>query len=774
MKKCLLAILILFLTIPPALAQFKDLKPGHPAYPFVSKLVREGIIEVAKNKRFEAGGNVNKYQLAVILDRVYALAYPDKPPPPPTVVYKDVPSTSYANEAAGRLSALKVFEPDANGNFNGGLRLTRYYFYYTLCRFIESSLGRQLPAVSNELGYSNISESDPYYPYLQKLIGAGLLPGGKLRFFDGELMLNRMEMSIFIANVLDYLRPEKKPGEVTQPAVPKSGFIDIPEDHYARESIDELVDVGILPKSPGQKFNGTSQINKFELLNLLSKVLEKLLIGEEGELDLADAALSYKDVGTSNPAYRSVQKLIALSVLPPGNRTEILNGELPITRYQLAYYLLNPIENILMSQVKMQEASPEAGYRDVSKDNFAYSAIQKLIWLGVLPGGRDKEFRSDSFAVRYDLAYYSVRTLKALYLKIKEEEILITPPPDYGFRTYLNTSFNYSTVANGKSPGTDLKNIFGLQSLNLTVNRRLSNSFSSYIYLQNNLYFGSTSPQYLNIGEAYLSYNNPSFSLKAGRIYNYYGWSPFGASLFFDNTVDQATYSIDSPLCSLNAAAGKLSFKQDVSTDSNFASLYLISFDAPLQISAGGNLVTNIFDPTMTAQLPSRVTQTYAGAKLKIFGQFEANAEASKVDYSNQDVLQYIGTSGNIDTNAFQDSLTYFSPNLGFNLSLGYQRLGEYFYNGGLSDPGYAVYSGMGKEASMLKLRFDLTPERTLLFNTSSLYRCGAYLGNVVFGNYTQNLSRSTYLNLSVKHFADNSEAQNSTTAVSGSVSLSF
>jgi len=775
-KKSILFVTILFLLSSAAFAQFIDLKPGHPAYPFVAKLVREGILEVGKNKRFDGAGYLNKYQLAVIMDRLYSAAFPDKPIElgPSEVFYKDLPSTIYANEAVQRLTAIKVFEPDENGNFNGNTRLTRYHFYYLFCRFIEAASGKQLPMVSEELGYSNISASDPYFPYLQKLIGIGLLPGGKLRYFDGELMINRMEMAIFTAKVLDYLRPEKK--EIKPPVEllkPKSGYVDVPMGHFAQESIDELVEAGILPAGEKRKFYGDRQINKYELLDFTSKILEKLLIGEEGELPMADAALSYKDVESLNPAYRSIQKLIALGVLPPGNRTEILSGDLPVNRYQLAYYLIAPIEQILSPQFIIMEADPNLGYRDVSKDNFAYSAIQKLIWLNVLPGGADNDFAGNSPASRYDLAYFSVQVLKQLYLKIKEEEIAIIPRPEYGFSTYLNSGIFYSSLDRGKSTGEALTNIYGWQTLNLTINRRLNEYFSAYAYLQNQLYFGSKNPSNMNIGEAYLTYFDPQFSYQLGRMYNYFGFSPFGASLFFDNIIDQAAISIYAPFGNISSSFGKLVYNADFSTDSNFASLIFTSFNAPVQISVGGNLVTNILDPTGTIQLPSQITQTYGGVKINLFG-LEAAAEASRIDYSDPSVLVYVGSTEEVNTTALQTSLTYYSPDYGYAVSLGYQRLGNDFYNGGLADPGLATYNSQGKDVIIFKSRFELSPKQYMTTNLSAIYQKGEYLGNVIYGKYTLNFSKSNYFNVDLKRFTDNTSAQQNSFDASTSISLSF
>jgi hypothetical protein len=779
MKRFLLILLLLTACLLPssAWAQFKDLQPGHPAYPFVDKLVREGILEVGKSKKFEGRGYVNKYQLAVVLDRLYSVAFPDKPVELKSAVefYKDVPVWSYANTSVGKLTVLKIFEPDVKGNFNGNQRLNRYYFYYFFCRFIETSLGRSLIPAFADLSYADLSSDNPYYPYILKLIGLGLLSGGKFRSFQGDQLINRLEMALFTAKVLDYLRPEgrkiKAPSELAKPI---SSYTDVPSTHYAREAIEELVEVGILSPGPGQKFEGDRMTNKFELLDFLSRILEKLLVGEEGELELADAAQAYKDVGTTHPYYRSVQKLIALGILPAGNREEVLNGELPVNRYQLAYFLLTPLEKILSPQLELILANASLGYRDVPKDNFAYPTIQKMIELKVLPGGADRDFKGEQFATRFDLAYISVQLLKQIYLKIKEEEISILPPSEYGFKIYLNSEFTASSINHGQPSGEDLIDVYGLQTVNLTFDRQLGKRLSAYVYLQNQFYFGTRTPQYLGIREAYLMAAEPPLSYQFGRIYNYHGYSPFGASLFFDSTADLVNLGLDTAYLNFSGSVGKLLYNGDVTTDSNLASLLLTFKNLPMDVSLGGNLITDPLDPTGAIQLPTKIWQTYGGININLFGALEANLEASNVDYSNPEVLPLIGLIDEINTGALQAALSYYEPDYGYSISFGYQRLGDDFYNANLTDPGEATYNSRGRDALLFKTRFTLGSEQNLGIRVSSIYEQGLQQSWIIGADYSRRLFKLAYLNLSWKTALDSTPARQNSHQASANISLSF
>jgi len=779
MKRSLFILLLLTAWLLPssAWAQFKDLKPGHPAYPFVDKLVREGILEVGKSKKFEGRGYVNKYQLAVVLDRLYAVAFPDKPVELKSAVefYKDVPVWSYANTAAGKLTALKIFEPDARGNFNGNQRLNRYYFYYLYCRFIETSLGKPLNPAFAELNYADVAIDNPYSPYILKLIGIGLLPGGKFRALSGDQFINRLEMALFTAKVLDHLRPEEKkikaPPELAKPI---SSYTDVPSAHYAREAIEELVEVGILSPGPGQKFDGDRMTKKFELLDFLCQILEKILAGGESELELADAALAYKDVSSAHPSYRSIQKLIALGILPAGNREEVLNGELPVNRYQLAYFLLTPLEKILSPQLELKPADASLGYRDVPKDNFAYLAIQKMIELKVLPGGADQNFNGEQFAARFDLAYISVQLLKQIYLKIKEEEISIMPPPEYGFKVYLNSEFTASSLSHGKPSGEDLIDVYGLQTVNLTIDRQLGKRLSAYVYLENQFYFGTKTPQYLGIKEAYLTAAEPPLSYQFGRIYNYQGYSPFGASLFFDSTADLASLTLDIAYLNFSGSVGKTLYNGDVTTDSNLASLLLTFKNLPIDVTLGGNLITDPLDPTGAVQLPTQILQTYGGMNINLFGALEANLEASNVDYSNPEVLPLIGLIDEINTGALQAAFSYYEPDYGYNISFGYQRLGDDFYNANLTDPGETTYNSRGRDALLFKTRFTLGSEQNLGIRVSSIYEQGLQQSWIIGADYSRRFFKLAYLNLSWKTALDSTPARQNSHQASANLALTF
>ena len=158
-----------------------------------------------------------------------------------------------------------------------------------------------------------MSPDNPNYLYIQKLIGAGIL-SGRSRFY-GERLVTRYEMAVFAARVLDHYLPveqaENQPTTSDQgEAVPTAS--DIPPDHYARAAVGELIEAGIISPGQARTFQGDQLINRYLVVSFISKIIEKIVAGDQAQLPLAGPFQGYKDVPASSYAYRSIQKMIDL------------------------------------------------------------------------------------------------------------------------------------------------------------------------------------------------------------------------------------------------------------------------------------------------------------------------------------------------------------------------------------------------------------------------------------------------------------------------------
>jgi hypothetical protein len=714
------------------------------------------------------------YQLAVVLDQII-----DKSGKRVAVeamplgdFYTNIPRNHYAYPAVKDLVKLGVFSVPKSRKFSGNLKLSRIEFYSYLAAFLERLEGKGLPQAPPESVYKDLSKDHPAYIYVQKLVGAGLLSGkGKFR---ENMIINRYEMAIFVNRILDfYLKLETKKDGIA------SGYIDIPKGNYARRAIDELVEIGILKPGEGQRFSGDALINRYFLVDLIAKVIEKVVLQEE--VQPAPFARSYKDVPVSHFAYPSIQKLITLKVIPPGNREELFYGDRKISRYQMAYFTFSAVEYVLSDVIAFQPAHSSLGYYDVPTDYFVFDAIQKLIWLDVLEGGLDKKLEGDEFVDRYETSFFTVNLINAVFKKIEElKEEVYRRPAGYGFETFLNTQFNFSQMAKSGAAGQDLADISAFQQVDINISRRANRNVTAYASLSSRYNFGdttTTSAPFLD--QAYLLVEQEPFVAQVGRTDYYQGYTPFGNSLYIDmSSTDIILTNYDHHLFNLNSIVGKLAYLGDLSQDSNFGTVSL-SPKLParlgwLDLTLGASLITDLPDPTFTYTLPTRVVQNYAGVGISVLNVFEFTAEMANLNFSDPSVFPVIGMTTKEDTTATQYSLSYFSEDFGYVISFGYQIVGDDYYLSRFADPTVFVATAPDTESILFRTRYYPTAENMIGADLAYVSRDGYNIQTGISGYYNKEVLDSAYLNLEITRIQDNTSAAQDQLSGTASFSLSL
>ena len=786
MRKVLLFALVLFL-FSPSFAQFVDVSAVSPFYPSVQKLEKSEIIKVPANGKFNGKGDLDKYQLAYILNQILQYSGRGRLIEGRSLdeFYDDVQQSHYAYGAIRNLMKLGIFDISASNKFSGSTKIDRYSFYSYMAAFLEWIEGKMLPLAPPDSIYSDVYADHFSFPYIQKLVGAGLLDGkGEL---DGDKLIIRYEMAVFVSRILDYYQPSgEASAEIEEKTEEKvsSGYKDVLADHYASEAIAELVGTNILLPGEGRMFYGYSLINRYFLVDLTSNIIEKIVVGEEGELELANSARGYKDISASNFAYRSIQKLIGAGVIPPGDRKELFHGDRRITRYQMAFFVFSAIERVFADAVVFKAAHSSFGYGDVPEDYYVYKTIQKLIWLGVLEGGQDREFHGEEYVDRYELCFFMVNLMKTLYLKLGElEEVALKMPVGYGFGTYLSSSVTASQTLTNEAFGTATNSLYASQSMILSINRALNRDVFAYASLYTNYYFGGGTT-YPYLYESYILVNKAPFVHQLGRTSLYQGYTPFGYSLFVDSAasssmLDTVFVNYDHHLFNLNTGIGKLAYVGDITTDSNFGTLS-ISPKFPdllswLDVSLGTSLITDIPDPDYTTTLSSRVGQGYGGLKISFLSNFEFTAETARLSFSDQSVLSTVGYSSKEGFDASQYSLTYYLDNFDFNFSIGYQMLGDDYYLSLLANP--AAFTGVEQGTESWHGKIKYSPSSSVYswyIDLTSVLRDGENINNTIYGYYSYKLFDAAYLSLSVSDFMDNTVADQDSISLSSSLSLSF
>lgn len=779
----MLSILVLF-TIP-VYADFLDVPQKHWAYPSIVKLLDYEIINYSADFKFHGQDPVNKYQMAAIFNHILKHSGKIKEVEAITLeaFYTDVPEDQYAYQAVVNLVKMGLFEVPESKLFRGDTDLTRYVFFSYLAAFVEQLEGARLPEAAADQGYADIIETHPAYPYIQKLIGAGILSGqGK---FNGDKLVTRYQMAVAVARILDYyyLTPEADEEEAEKEII--IGYTDVPKAHYARQAIGELIDAGILPPGKGREFRGDEEINKYYLMYFLCSLIEEMVTNQGEELPEAGPERAYKDVPVNNYAYRSIQKLIALGVIPPGNQRELFNGNRRINRYQMNYFMFSAIENVLSSILTFQPAAADRGYADVPEDNFAYETIQKLIKLGVLPGGKDRDFNGDGLVNRYELSYFTVNMIHGVYVALKDAEVVYRKPVEYGFEVLLSTNFTASQITDGVAPGQDLNNVYAYQSLSLSFNRRLNEILSIFASLYSSYYFGDTttaSDAYIDSAYATLQYR--PLALQMGRTSYYQSYSPFGNSLYVDtystsHPLDVIITGYYNPLFYMESAFGKIAYLGDLSQDSNYGTVSFTprftGFLGMVDLTVAGSLVTDMPDPTFTYTMPTRATQGYGGLKISLFNFLELSAELASVNFTNASaVLPIVGSTTNEGLSAAQYAITYYSEDYGHSISIGYQSIGDDYFMSVITDPTEYLTTLQGADSYLLRGRYYISPTQLLGIDMAYVTMSNNFNRISIETNFDWQMFETTSVNFSIDKIADSPRGTSDELKISSSVSTSF
>ena len=772
-------------SLPCLAADFKDVQPGNSAYPAIQKLLEKGIISIGPGKKFNGKGLIDLYQLATTMENMLAATGKIKEieARPLAGSYPDVLTTHYAYKAVQDLVKLGVFAISGQNKFQGNAKVNRYTFYSYFAIFLEKIENKTLPAAGGTDVYPDLQPENPAYAYVQKLLGAGLLDGAG--FFDGERIVDRYELAEFSAKVMEHFAAEQTAaaaGTTAKAASPEavvSQYTDIPEGNYAKAAVKELLDEGILAPGADRKFKGNTPVNQYLLIDFVSKIIEKIEVGEQGELETANASLAYKDVPVSNFAYRSVQKLIQLRVIPPGDETELLYGDRQINRYQMVYFTLSAVERVLSDVMKFKMASPAQVYDDVPEDHFVHPAVQKLIWLGALENGAGKKFKGDEYVDRYELAFFTVNFVKAVFLKLKEIETFAPAKPvEYGFKAFLETDLNAQAIVDGKGPGQNLVSASADQIVKLSLDRDLGKQVHAFASLTSLYNFGNRTVSSPYLDGAYILIKDAAYILQAGRSSFYQGYSPFGGGLFVDTAADMVLANFDRDLFTLNASVGKLNYIGDVSRDTNFGFAGINPKLPPLfgwlELALGGSLITNLPDPVTYLPLPTRLTQSYGGLKVNLFGLCQLTAEKAGQSYSNPDVFPLLGYTSTDDAVADQCALTFFANDYGCVLSLGYLKIGNSYYLGGLANPSSYFGAGQGTENILFKARFYFSPVENLGLDLADVWQSGARIKTVASGTYNTQVFDLAYWNWTWSEIFSQQAAVKDQASLATSLSVSF
>ena len=177
--------------------------------------------------------------------------------------------------------------------------------------------------------------------------------------------------------------------------VKEYSFLDI-QDHWARDEIQAMVELGLLKGYPDGTFRPNNSISRSEFGAVLARVLEL----EKGQT-LAGGTNFFADIDKEAWYYTDICKLQQNGNLQAPIYQNILNASAPITREEMALWLAKEI----------QKSSDIPIFTDSSKINYK-KEVDYVASQGLLKGYPDGSFQPSGHTTRAEAAAIFVRYMQ--------------------------------------------------------------------------------------------------------------------------------------------------------------------------------------------------------------------------------------------------------------------------------------------------------------------------------------------------------------------------
>lgn len=176
--------------------------------------------------------------------------------------------------------------------------------------------------------FKDLKTSDPNYPYIKKMVEAGILSGYPDKTFRGKKTITRAEFSKVMTKSLNNVEQQAGIQLAGAPTTSEVSFKDLPKKHWAYPTVYELVaKYQIFSGYPDKTFKPNKTINRFELATVLSKALKKSY-GAYGLPVPAVSTLEAKTLADVKPkhwAQNDIQLLVKLGILDVKTETKTEN-----------------------------------------------------------------------------------------------------------------------------------------------------------------------------------------------------------------------------------------------------------------------------------------------------------------------------------------------------------------------------------------------------------------------------------------------------------------
>ncbi|MBM7648704.1 putative YkwD family protein [Bacillus ectoiniformans] len=171
-------------------------------------------------------------------------------------------------------------------------------------------------------------------------------------------------------------------------------FKDVPENYWAHQQIEQMVQKGIITGYGDQTFKGAAPVTRAQTATMIAKAIK------------ADTAktgsVAFKDVSAYSSSYPYIVALTNKGVFAD---TAQFNPQQSINRAQLAKVLVRAFD--LKGQSRQS-------FKDVPKSHWAYKEINTLAATGIMSGTSKGQFQPHAKVTRSQMAVYISNALKYL------------------------------------------------------------------------------------------------------------------------------------------------------------------------------------------------------------------------------------------------------------------------------------------------------------------------------------------------------------------------
>ncbi|WP_422123884.1 S-layer homology domain-containing protein [Planococcus sp. X10-3] len=182
-------------------------------------------------------------------------------------------------------------------------------------------------------------------------------------------------------------------------------FDDVFADHEFAFEIAYLYEEGIITGYPDGTFRPDEPIKRSDAVAMIGRALN---------LDDTPRVTGFKDVPASHPHSGYIASAVDEGIID-GNSKRKFRPNAKTTRAQAA---------VMLDRAFYFPEAPDNDFRDMRKRHYAFDAVSRVSYEGVIDGYRNNKFRPDKKVTRAQFAAFLARTIEPIFIPEKQELLM--------------------------------------------------------------------------------------------------------------------------------------------------------------------------------------------------------------------------------------------------------------------------------------------------------------------------------------------------------------